>query len=168
MKARVLPAVLSGEKIALAITEPSGGSDVASLKTTAGAKATTMWSTARRCSSPRHARRLLLGGRAHRRAGAAGVSLLLERDREGFTRTPLKKMGWWASDTAALYFRDVRVPAANLIGEEGRGFKAIMTNFNSERLGMAARRGGYAEAATRRRPRGGARDLRPEAGGAPR
>jgi len=46
--------------------------------------------------------------------GAAGVSLLLiERDRPGFKRAPLKKMGWWASDTAALYFDDVRVPAAN-------------------------------------------------------
>ena len=56
-------------------------------------------------------------------------------------------MGWWCSDTAALYFEDVRVPAANLIGEEGRGFKAIMANFNMERLGMAAQAVGYAQAA---------------------
>jgi len=71
--------------------------------------------------------------------GAAGVSLLLvERDRPGFSRTPLKKMGWWASDTATLYFEDCRVPVENLIGEEGAGFKTIMLNFNDERLGMAS------------------------------
>jgi len=47
-------------------------------------------------------------------------------------------MGWWASDTATLHFDDCRVPAQNLIGEEGQGFKLIMHNFNSERMGMAA------------------------------
>jgi acyl-CoA dehydrogenase len=47
-------------------------------------------------------------------------------------------MGWWASDTATLYFEDCRVPAENLIGEEGLGFKTIMLNFNDERLGMAS------------------------------
>jgi acyl-CoA dehydrogenase len=47
-------------------------------------------------------------------------------------------MGWWASDTATLHFDNCRVPAGNLLGEEGRGFKIIMHNFNSERLTMAA------------------------------
>ncbi|MGT2436984.1 acyl-CoA dehydrogenase family protein [Bradyrhizobium betae] len=47
-------------------------------------------------------------------------------------------MGWWASDTATLHFDACRVPADNLIGEEGQGFKIIMQNFNSERMGMAA------------------------------
>ena len=47
-------------------------------------------------------------------------------------------MGWWASDTATLYFDNVRVPADNLIGDENEGFKVIMTNFNNERMGMAA------------------------------
>jgi len=71
--------------------------------------------------------------------GNAGISLLLiERDREGFTRTSLKKQGWWASDTAALYFDDVRVPVENLIGEENKGFAGIMINFNNERLWMSA------------------------------
>jgi acyl-CoA dehydrogenase len=79
--------------------------------------------------------------------GAAGVSLLLvERDRPGFTRTELKKMGWWCSDTATLHFDGVRVPAANLIGEENAGFRAIMRNFNSERLSMAAGAVGFAQA----------------------
>ena len=71
-------------------------------------------------------------------AGPGGVSLLvIEGDTPGLSRTNLKKMGWWASDTATLHFDDCRVPAGNLIGEEGGGFKIIMHNFNSERLSMA-------------------------------
>ncbi len=147
LKRRVLPEILSGEKIsALAITEPSGGSDVAGLLTsarldggeyvvngskmfiTSGMRAD-YYTVAVRTGAP----------------GAAGVSLLLiERERPGFTRTPLKKMGWWTSDTAALYFDNVRVPAANLIGAEGEGFKAIMSNFNMERLTMSAIACGFA------------------------
>ena len=141
MKRRVVPAVLAGEKIsALAITEPGGGSDVANLRTTArrsgdhyvvnGSKTfitsgmrADYYTVAVRTSGP----------------GAAGVSLLLiERDTAGFTRTKLQKMGWHASDTATLFFDDCHVPAENLIGEENTGFRGIMRNFNSERLGMAA------------------------------
>jgi acyl-CoA dehydrogenase len=149
LKSRVLPAIIAGEKIsALAITEPSAGSDVASLRTlarkekdeyivngektfiTSGMRAD-YYTVAVRTGGP----------------GAAGVSLLLiERDRPGFTRAPLEKMGWWCSDTASLHFADVRVPAANLIGEENAGFRAIMRNFNSERLGMAAGAVGFAQA----------------------
>ena len=62
----------------------------------------------------------------------------IETDRKGFSRTKLDKQGWWASDTAALYFDDVRVPVSNLIGGENQGFMGIMLNFNGERLGMAA------------------------------
>lgn len=148
LKRRVLPAILAGEKIsALAITEPSGGSDVASLRTSAkkdkgeyivnGEK--TFITSGMRADYYTVAVRT--GG-----PGAAGVSLLLiERDRPGFTRAELKKMGWWCSDTASLHFDNVRVPAANLIGEENAGFRAIMRNFNSERLGMAAGAVGYAQ-----------------------
>ncbi|WP_439572023.1 acyl-CoA dehydrogenase family protein [Phreatobacter sp.] len=141
LKARVLPGILAGEKIsALAITEPGGGSDVASLRTTArrdgdhyvvkGEK--TFITSGMRADYYTVAVRT--GGE-----GAGGVSLLLiEREREGFARTPLKKMGWWASDTATLHFDNVRVPVANLIGPEGHGFRIIMRNFNHERLTMAA------------------------------
>ncbi len=70
--------------------------------------------------------------------GAAGISLLLiDMDRAGVERTRLDKMGWRCSDTAAIHFSDVRVPAENLIGHENAGFIGIMRNFNSERLGMA-------------------------------
>lgn len=140
LKARVIPPVLRGEKIAaLAITEPSGGSDVANIKTTArregdhyvvnGSK--TFITSGVRADVYTVAVRT--GGE-----GLSGLSLLLiERDREGFSRTALPKMGWWASDTATLYFDEVRVPVENLIGEENAGFKRIMTNFNGERLGMS-------------------------------
>lgn len=141
LKARVLPEILAGKKIsALAITEPSGGSDVANLRTravrdgdhyvvngekifiTSGMRADYITTAVR------------TGG-----DGPGGVSLLLiPGDTPGLTRTPLKKMGWWASDTATLHFDNCRVPAANLLGTEGAGFMIIMMNFNSERLTMAA------------------------------
>ena len=148
MKARVLPGILAGEKIsALAITEPSGGSDVAHLRTSArreggeyvvnGEK--TFITSGMRADYYTVAVRT--GG-----PGANGVSLLLiERDRPGFARFELKKMGWWCSDTATLRFEDCRVPASNLIGEENTGFRIIMRNFNAERLGMSAGAVGFAQ-----------------------
>jgi acyl-CoA dehydrogenase len=147
LKARVLPQIISGEKIsALAITEPSGGSDVANLQTTArrdgdhfvlkGSK--TFITSGMRGDYFTVAART--GGE-----GMGGISLLLvEGDSEGLSRTPLKKMGWWCSDTAALYFDDCRVPVANLLGEENQGFMGIMQNFNAERMGIAAMAYGFA------------------------
>lgn len=141
LKQRVIPPVIAGEKIAaLAITEPGGGSDVANLKTTArrdgdhyvvnGGKI--FITSGMRADFYTVAVRT--GGE-----GAGGISLLLvEKGTPGFTQTELKKMGWWASDTAALHFDDCRVPVTNLIGEENRGFSGIMINFNMERLGIAA------------------------------
>jgi acyl-CoA dehydrogenase len=141
LKARVLPEILAGKKIsALAITEPSGGSDVANLRTSAkrdgdfyvvnGEK--TFITSGMRADYITTAVRT--GGE-----GPSGVSLLLiPGDTPGLTRTPLKKMGWWASDTATLHFDNCRVPAGNLLGTEGAGFMIIMMNFNSERLTMAA------------------------------
>jgi acyl-CoA dehydrogenase len=140
LKRRVAPLVLSGERIiALGITEASGGSDVANLKTkavqvgdhyvvnggkmfiTSGMRAD--WLT---CA-------VRTGG-----TGAGGISLLLiAMDTPGISRTRLDKMGWRCSDTAAIHFEDVKVPIENLIGPENGGFIGIMRNFNSERLGMA-------------------------------
>jgi len=148
LKHRVLSAILSGEKIsALAITEPSGGSDVANLLTRAVRDKNDFVVTGEKTfiTSGMRADYFTVAVRTGG-PGAAGVSLLLiERDRPGFTRTKLDKMGWWCSDTATLHFDAVRVPAANLIGEENRGFRAIMHNFNSERLSMAASAVGYAQ-----------------------
>ena len=148
LKARVLPGILSGEKIScLAITEPTGGSDVANLQTTArregdhyivnGAK--TFITSGIRADYYTVAVRT--GGE-----GIGGISLLLmEKDTPGFTKESIKKMGWWCSDTATLYFEDCKVPAHNLIGEENEGFMGIMLNFNSERVFLAGQALGLAK-----------------------
>lgn len=134
--------VLKGTKIgSLAVTEPDGGSDVASLRTTAkrdgdhyvvnGAKTfitsgcrADFVTTAVRTGEP----------------GAHGISLLvIERDTPGFTVSrKLEKMGWSCSDTAELSFVDCRVPAANLVGEENSGFVQLAQHFLSERVSLAA------------------------------
>ncbi|MCA3255537.1 MAG: acyl-CoA dehydrogenase family protein [Alphaproteobacteria bacterium] len=140
MKRRVAPEVLAGEKIiALAITEPSGGSDVAQIRTKAervGNKYVVNGSKMFITSGMRadyYTVAVRTGG-----AGMGGISLMLiEKGMPGFTQTPLEKMGWHCSDTAALYFDNVEVPPENMIGPENGGFIGIMQNFNSERLGMA-------------------------------
>ncbi|MEW6261571.1 MAG: acyl-CoA dehydrogenase family protein [Thermodesulfobacteriota bacterium] len=140
-KKRFVPPVLSGEKVAaLGITEPGAGSDVASIRTRAvrdgdgyvvnGSK--TFISSGARADIVTLAVRT--GG-----PGPHGVSLLVvETDTPGFVVSrQLKKMGWWASDTAELAFEDMRVPEANLLGQEGQGFYGIMHNFQMERLTLA-------------------------------
>ena len=140
MKRRIAPEVLSGDKIiALGITEPSGGSDVANLKTTARRQGDHYVVSGQKTfiTSGMRADYLTTAVRTGGE-GMGGISLMLiEMDREGVSRTPLEKMGWHCSDTAAIYFDEVEVPPENLIGEENQGFLAIMRNFNSERLGMA-------------------------------
>jgi len=141
-RARFVAPVLRGEKIAcLAISEPGAGSDVARIRTTAkrdgdhyvvdGAK--TFISSGTRADVITTAVRT--GGPGHE-----GVSLLvIEGGTAGLSVSKsLKKMGWWASDTAELAFDRVRVPADNLIGIENAGFVPIMQNFVSERLGLVA------------------------------
>ena len=140
-RVRMLPPVLSGQRIAaLAVTEPGAGSDVAGLRTTAvrdgddyivdGSK--TFITSGVRADQFTVAVRT--GGEGHN-----GISLLvIDADTPGFTRSgPLAKMGWWASDTAELFFDNCRVPAANLIGEENMGFYTIMENFQKERLQLS-------------------------------
>ncbi|GAB2472390.1 acyl-CoA dehydrogenase family protein [Comamonas humi] len=148
LKRRVLPGILAGEKIAaLAITEPGGGSDVAQLATTARREGEHYVVNGSKIfiTSGMRADYFTVAVRTGG-AGAGGVSLLLvEGDTPGLTRSPLRKMGWWASDTAEIGFSDCRVPAGNLIGEEGKGFVVVMRNFNHERLALAAAACGYAQ-----------------------
>lgn len=144
---RFVAPVLAGDKMAaLAVTEPSGGSDVANLQTTArrdgdhyvvngsktfisGGMRADHFTVAVRTGDP----------------GLGGVSILaIEADTPGVERTELKKMGWWCSDTATIHFDDCRVPAENLIGPENGGFAGIMQNFNYERLGLASQACGLA------------------------
>lgn len=141
MKQRIVPPVLRGEmQISLAITEPDTGSDVANITTRAEQRGdgyivsgSKMFITGG-MTSHYATTAVRTGG-----AGAGGISLLLiDLNAKGVTRTSLKKQGWWASDTAAIFFDDVVVPAEHLIGAEGQGFAGLMRNFNGERLGMAS------------------------------
>jgi acyl-CoA dehydrogenase len=152
LQREVIPPVLRGEKIAaLAITEPGGGSDVASLRTAARRDGDS-WvidGTKMFITSGMRADWITVAVRTGEvgSKGSGGVSMIVvPGDAAGLSRTELKKMGWWCSDTAQLHFDNVRVPHRNLLGEEGGGFKIIMTNFNGERLAMSAMALGFAQA----------------------
>lgn len=132
---------LAGKLIgSLGVTEPGTGSDVSSIGTRAvrdgdeyvvsGAK--TFITSGTRADFVTTAVRT--GGEGHR-----GISLLVvDTDSAGFrVASKLDKMGWLCSDTAELTFDEVRVPARNLVGEEGTGFRQIMRRFESERLLMS-------------------------------
>jgi acyl-CoA dehydrogenase len=150
---RFVRPTLAGALIgSLAITEPGGGSDVARITTRAerardgegehyvvnGAK--TFITSGVRADFVTVAVRT--GGRGH-----GGISLLvIEKGTPGFTvDRSLRKMGWHCSDTAELSFTDVRVPVANLVGEEGAGFGQIADQFVVERIALAVH--GYGIAA---------------------
>jgi alkylation response protein AidB-like acyl-CoA dehydrogenase len=141
-KARWLPGIASGDLItAIAMTEPSMGSDLAGMATTAirdgdsyvvngsktfitnGVNADLVITAVKTDPSQRH----------------AGMSLLvIERGMPGFERgRNLVKLGQHAQDTAELFFRDVRVPAGNLLGEQGSGFKHLVDRLPQERLSIA-------------------------------
>ena len=147
-KQKYIPPVIAGDKIAcLGVTEPSGGSDVAGIKTKAvrdgdhfvinGSK---MFIT-----SGMRADYYVIACRTGG-PGTSGISaIVVEKGTPGFSQTPLKKMGWLSSDTAALYFDDVRVPVENLIGGENSGWMGIMSNFSQERLGLAAGMNAYSQ-----------------------
>lgn len=141
VRERVVSQVLAGEKImALAVTEPSGGSDVTNLKTRAVREGEHYRINGSKTfiTSGVRADYYTVAVRTGNE-GFGGVSLLLvEKGTPGFTvGRKLKKMGWWASDTAELFFDDYLVPVENLIGVENAGFACIMANFQSERLSLA-------------------------------
>lgn len=147
LKAHVLPQILSGHKIcALAVTEPSGGSDVANLQLRAERDGDHYILNGSKIfiTSGMRADYITVAARTGG-PGAGGVSaLLVEGDASGLTRTPLKKMGWWCSDTAQLHFENCRVPVANLLGPENCAFPIFMLNFNRERLALAMQAYGFA------------------------
>ncbi len=141
-KARWLPAFCSGEMVtAIAMTEPGGGSDLAALKTTAvrdgdhyvlnGSKTF--------ITNGYSADLVVVAARTDPSKGAKGITLFgVEAGMEGFSRgRKLDKVGQTESDTAELFFEDVRVPVANVIGEVDRGFVHMMERLVQERVGAA-------------------------------
>jgi alkylation response protein AidB-like acyl-CoA dehydrogenase len=139
-KQRWLPGFASGELIgALAMTEPGAGSDLRGIRTTAR----------------REGKRWILNGQktfissgimadlvvvAARTDSDAFSLFVVERDTPGFERgRKLDKIGLPAQDTAELFFRDSEVPAANLLGEQGRGLRYLMSHLPRERLGVTAK-----------------------------
>lgn len=153
-----LPKAAKGEVIlAIAMSEPGAGSDLKAVRTTArrdggeyvinGSK--TFISHGLTCDL------VVVVAKTDPAAGAKGVSLILvEADRAGFRRgRKLDKIGQDAADTAEMFFDEVRVPAANLLGEEGKGFAYLMQELAQERfviaLGAAAKMEAMFEATLR-------------------
>ncbi|PTM39174.1 acyl-CoA dehydrogenase family protein [Bosea sp. 124] len=152
-KDKHLSDIIAGEKIvAVAVTEPDAGSDVKGIRTTArregdhyvlnGAK---MFIT-----NGVHADLYCVAAKTDPQARPSqSVSIfLVEKGTPGFSVSrALDKHGWRSSDTAELVFEDCRIPAENLLGQEGRGFYAIMSNFQNERTVIGAMAIGEAQAA---------------------
>lgn len=142
MKQKYLPKMVTGEMVgAIAMTEPGAGSDLQGVRTTAvrdgdhyiinGSKTF--------ITNGQHAEIVIVVAKTDPTAGAKGVSLIIvEAGTPGFTKgRNLHKVGMKAQDTSELFFQDVRVPVANCIGQENRGFIYLMQELPQERLGIA-------------------------------
>ncbi|MFT4584304.1 MAG: acyl-CoA dehydrogenase [Gammaproteobacteria bacterium] len=151
-KQKWLPMMARGELVvALGMSEPSGGSDVQAMRTQAIRDGDEYVVNGQKVfiTNGHSADLLLLACKTDPSARAKGVSLIfVETDRPGFTRgRMLDKLGCKAQDTSELFFSDLRVPIENLLGEEGAGFKQLMTQLAQERLIQAIRAVASAEAA---------------------
>ncbi len=140
-KARYLPGVIAGETItAVGISEPGAGSDVAGMRTTAK-RVSDEWvlnGTKMFITNGVHANLYFIAAKT----GTARHDMsmfIVEKGTPGFTvGRSLKKTGWLSSDTAELIFDNCRIPAGNLLGEEGKGFYSVMENFQTERIALGA------------------------------
>lgn len=140
-KAQYMPDVIAGKTItAVGITEPGAGSDVAGMRMTAKRDGDewVLNGTKMFITNGVHANLYFIAAKT----GTArhDVSMfIVEKGTPGFTvGRALKKTGWLSSDTAELVFDHVRIPAGNLLGEEGKGFYSVMKNFQTERIALAA------------------------------
>jgi acyl-CoA dehydrogenase len=151
-KARWMPGITRGEIItAVAITEPGAGSDVAGLQTRA-VRDGDHWvidGSKLFITNGVHADLLFVAARTG--SGRHEISMFaVERDTPGLSvGRALDKTGWRCSDTAELHFDGCRIPAGHLLGEEGRGFHAVMKNFQTERIALAAMAVGHCTQALR-------------------
>ncbi|MFI0469244.1 acyl-CoA dehydrogenase family protein [Saccharopolyspora sp. 5N102] len=149
-KQRWLPGFCSGELItAIAMTEPGAGSDLQGIRTTAVRDGDDFVLNGQKTfiSNGILADLVIVVARTDPDAGYEGISLLVvERGMPGFERgRNLDKIGQKSQDTAELFFNDVRVPARNLLGEEGQGFIYLMQNLPQERLSIAVASAATAE-----------------------
>ena len=149
---RYMPDIVAGRRIAaVAMTEADAGSDLASMRTTARREGNE-WVL-------NGAKMFITNGVygdiyfVAAKTGAPGRNrdmsmFIVEKGTPGFkVARPLKKHGWLSSDTAELHFDDCRVPAANLLGEENRGFYSLMKNLQNERIVLGAQSMGEASRA---------------------
>ncbi|MES3012941.1 MAG: acyl-CoA dehydrogenase family protein [Pseudomonadota bacterium] len=149
-KAKYMPGVTRGEIItAVAVTEPGAGSDVAGLRSTARRDGDhwVLNGTKMFITNGVHGDLYFVAARTGE--GRHAISMfIVEKGTPGFTvGRALKKTGWLSSDTAELVFDNCRIPAANLLGEEGKGFYSVMKNFQTERIALAAMAIGHASQA---------------------
>ena len=149
-QARWVPGAVSGETIlALAMSEPGAGSDVAGITTTARRDGDhyVVDGTKTFITNGQNADLVITAVSTDPGSRHKGISLLvIEADRDGFSRgRKLAKVGQHAADTSELFFDGVRVPVENRLGEEGRGFYAMMGNLVQERLSIAVQAVAQAE-----------------------
>lgn len=152
---KYLPPIIRGESIAaVAITEPDAGSDVAGIRTRArrDGDAWVLNGTKMFITNGVYADVYFVAAKTDPDAkGSRGISMfIVEKGTPGLrVGRALKKQGWNSSDTAELIFEDCRIPAANLLGQENAGFYAVMKNFQTERIALAAMAVGHARTALR-------------------
>lgn len=151
-KAKYMPGVTSGQTItAVGITEPGAGSDVAGIRTTARQEGDhwVLHGTKMFITNGVHADLYFVAAKT----GTARhdvTMFIVEKGTPGFSvGRALKKTGWLSSDTAELVFDNVRVPAANVLGEVGKGFYSVMKNFQTERIALSAMAVGHCTQALR-------------------
>lgn len=150
---KFMPGIIAGEKIvAVAVTEPDAGSDVKGIRTTARREGDSYVLNGAKVfiTNGVHADLYCVAAKTDLSAKPSqSVSIfLVEKGTPGFrVSRALDKHGWRSSDTAELVFEDCRIPAENILGQEGRGFYAIMSNFQNERTVIGAMAIGEAQAA---------------------
>jgi hypothetical protein len=140
IKKKYLTPSISGDKIGcLCISEPFGGSDVAGMKSTAKKDGDHYILNGSKTfiTNGVYSDYLVVAAKTAPDKGNKGMSMfVIDNDTDGIEATKLNKLGWRASDTAELSFTDVKIPAENLMGDEGKGFSYIMQHFALERLIM--------------------------------
>jgi acyl-CoA dehydrogenase len=151
-KARWIPGITSGRTItAVGITEPGAGSDVAGIQTKA-VRDGDEWvlnGTKLFITNGVHAGLYFVAARTGTARHAISI-FAVEKGTPGFrVGRSLDKTGWRSSDTAELVFENCRVPAGHLLGEEGKGFYAVMKNFQTERIALGAMAVGHCQQALR-------------------